>query len=38
VHYSALEMHLGAIVDGRLVHAPSAAETKTVELKLAKST
>src|SRR5262245_49035878 len=28
VHYSALEMHLGAIVEGRLVHAPSAAETK----------
>jgi len=38
VHYSALEMHLGAIVEGRLVHAPSASETKTVELKLAKST
>jgi cytoskeletal protein CcmA (bactofilin family) len=37
VHYSALEMHLGAIVEGRLVHAPSAAETKTIELKLAKS-
>jgi cytoskeletal protein CcmA (bactofilin family) len=38
VHYSALEMHLGAIVEGRLVHAPSASEPKTVELKLAKST
>ena len=38
VHYSALEMHLGAIVEGRLVHAPSASEPRTVELKLAKST
>lgn len=35
VHYSRLEMHLGAVVDGRLVHAP--AEAKTVELKLASS-
>jgi len=33
VHYSTLEMHLGAIVEGRLVHASS--ESKTVELKLA---
>jgi cytoskeletal protein CcmA (bactofilin family) len=37
VHYSALEMHLGAIVEGRLVHAPAASEPRTVELKLAKS-
>jgi len=35
VHYSSLEMHLGAVVDGRLVHLGSAAEPKTVELKLA---
>jgi len=36
VHYNALEMHLGAIVEGRLVHASSAAEgSKTVELKIA---
>jgi cytoskeletal protein CcmA (bactofilin family) len=35
VHYSRLEMHLGAVVEGRLVHAP--AEAKTVELKLASS-
>ena len=33
VHYNTLEMHLGAIVEGRLVH--GASETKTVELKLA---
>jgi cytoskeletal protein CcmA (bactofilin family) len=33
VHYTNLEMHLGAIVDGRLVHGPG--EAKTVELKLA---
>jgi cytoskeletal protein CcmA (bactofilin family) len=33
VHYSTLEMHLGAIVEGRLVHRSS--ETKAVELKLA---
>ncbi|MBI2958673.1 MAG: polymer-forming cytoskeletal protein [Betaproteobacteria bacterium] len=33
VHYNTIEMHLGAVVDGRLVHATS--EAKTVELKLA---
>lgn len=37
VYYTALEMHLGAIVEGRLVHTASAAEAKPVELKLAKS-
>jgi len=35
VHYNSLEMHLGAIVEGRLVHASS--EAKGVELKLASS-
>ena len=35
VHYSALEMHLGAIVEGRLVHGPG--EIRAVELKLAAS-
>lgn len=35
VHYNTLEMHLGAIVDGRLVH--GAGETRTVELKLAST-
>lgn len=35
VHYTALEMHLGAIVEGRLVHRSS--EAKGVELKLASS-
>jgi cytoskeletal protein CcmA (bactofilin family) len=35
VHYTTLEMHLGAIVEGRLVH--SAGETKPVELKLAQA-
>jgi len=35
VHYSTLEMHLGAVVDGHLVHRSS--EAKTVELKLATS-
>ena len=36
VHYNSLEMHLGAIVEGRLVHISSAAEgSKTVELKIA---
>ena len=35
VHYSTIEMHLGAIVEGRLVH--SVSENKTVELKLAAS-
>ena len=35
VHYNSLEMHLGAIVEGRLVHRSS--EAKAVELKLASS-
>jgi cytoskeletal protein CcmA (bactofilin family) len=36
VHYNTLEMHLGAIVDGRMVHSASAADgAKTVELKIA---
>jgi cytoskeletal protein CcmA (bactofilin family) len=38
LHYVSLEMHLGAVVDGRLVHkGNAAAEPKAVELKLAKS-
>lgn len=36
VQYSSLEMHLGAIVQGRLVH-QGGASTKAVELKLASS-
>lgn len=36
VEYSTIEMHLGAIVQGRLVHQGSGT-TKTVELKLATS-
>lgn len=35
VHYSVLEMHLGAVVEGRLVH--RSGEAKAVELKLAAS-
>jgi cytoskeletal protein CcmA (bactofilin family) len=36
VHYNTLEMHLGAIVEGRLVHSSSVTESsKTVELKIA---
>ena len=36
VYYNTLEMHLGAVVEGRLVHASGAAEGgKTVELKIA---
>ncbi len=35
VHYSNIEMHLGAVVEGRLIH--SSAEGKTVELKIASS-
>ena len=36
VHYNTLEMHLGAVVDGRLVHSAGANESgKTVELKIA---
>jgi cytoskeletal protein CcmA (bactofilin family) len=36
VHYNRIEMHLGAVVDGRLIHA-AAEEARTVELKLASS-
>ena len=36
VHYNTLEMHLGAVVEGRLVHSSSLTEgSKTVELKIA---
>ena len=36
VHYNTLEMHLGAVVEGRLVHSSSVIESsKTVELKIA---
>ncbi len=36
VHYNTLEMHLGAVVEGRLVHISSAADSaKPVELKIA---
>jgi cytoskeletal protein CcmA (bactofilin family) len=35
VHYSRLEMHLGAVIEGRLIH--KSSETRTVELKLATS-
>ena len=35
VHYSRLEMHLGAVIEGRLIH--KSSETRTVELKLANS-
>ena len=37
VHYTSLEMHLGAVVEGRLVHVRAGADAKPVELKLAKS-
>jgi cytoskeletal protein CcmA (bactofilin family) len=36
VQYNTLEVHLGAIVDGKLLHA-SGASAKAVELKLASS-
>ena len=35
VHYNTLEMQLGAVVEGRLVH--KSSEAKTVELKIAAS-
>lgn len=37
VHYNSLEMHLGAIVEGHLVHQSGESESRTVELKLATS-
>ncbi len=35
VEYNMIEMHLGAIVQGRLVHQGGAGNVKSVELKLA---
>ncbi len=36
VHYNALEIHLGAVVEGRLVHSSGVVESgKAVELKIA---
>ena len=35
VHYNTLEMHLGAVVEGRLVHASVTEGSRTVELKIA---
>lgn len=35
VEYNSIEMHLGAVVQGRLIH--QGAPTKSVELKLASS-
>jgi cytoskeletal protein CcmA (bactofilin family) len=36
VHYNTLEMHLGAVVEGRLVHSSGTVEgSKPVELKIA---
>jgi cytoskeletal protein CcmA (bactofilin family) len=35
VHYASLEMHLGAVVEGRLAHKGTNTELKPVELKLA---
>jgi len=37
VEYNTIEMHLGAIVQGRLVHQGEGAAAKSVELKLAAS-
>ncbi len=35
VHYKTMEMHQGAVIEGRLVHSDTVAEIKPVELKLA---
>ena len=35
VHYKSVEMHQGAVVEGRLVHHDGIGEVKAVELKLA---
>jgi cytoskeletal protein CcmA (bactofilin family) len=35
VHYKSMEMHQGAVIEGRLVHCDGVAELKPVELKLA---
>jgi cytoskeletal protein CcmA (bactofilin family) len=38
VHYNSLEMHLGAVVEGRLAHSGAGGEAKTFGLKLAATT
>lgn len=35
VHYKSIEMHQGAVIEGRLVHDEGVSEAKPVELKLA---
>ena len=35
VHYKSIEMHQGAVIEGRLVHGDGVSEAKPVELKLA---
>ena len=37
VHYNTLEMQLGAVVEGRLVHAAAAKSDKVVQLKPASA-
>ena len=37
VHYSALEVHLGAVVEGRLVHGSAGKAEKVVQLKPASA-
>ncbi len=37
VSYHTIEMHLGALVDGRLLHAVAAEQDKVVTLKVAKA-
>lgn len=34
VHYNTLEIHLGAIIEGRLIHGSDAAQGKVVAFKL----
>jgi cytoskeletal protein CcmA (bactofilin family) len=34
VHYKTLEIHLGAIVEGRLIHGPDAVQGKVVAFKM----
>ena len=38
VHYKSIEMHQGAVIEGRMVHHEGAGERKGVELKLASGT
>jgi cytoskeletal protein CcmA (bactofilin family) len=37
IQYNSIEMHLGAVVEGRMIHTGQPGSSKSIELKLASS-